>query len=129
MGTFKAVQIGCGGRAQTHARAIAQVERLDFVATCDLIQEKAEKTAAANNVSRTYTDFRRMIEAEKPDVVAFIAPPSIRSQVILPVLEYRPKALVIEKPMANPLEEAEEIVEFWRECGEEIIDRILKELK
>lgn len=31
MSSFKAVQIGCGGRAQAHARAIAQVERLDLL--------------------------------------------------------------------------------------------------
>ena len=110
MSIFKAVQIGCGGRAQTHASAIAQVKRLDFAATCDLIEEKATGTAAANNVPRTYTDFRQAIEAEEPDVVAFITPPAIRSQVILPILEYKPKALVIEKPMAISLEEAEEIV-------------------
>jgi UDP-N-acetyl-2-amino-2-deoxyglucuronate dehydrogenase len=110
MDSFKAVQIGCGGRAQAHARAIAQVKRLDFVATCDLIEEKAKKTASAHGVPRTYTDFREMIETESPDVVAFITPPAIRSQVVLPILKYKPKALVIEKPMAITLEEAEEMV-------------------
>ncbi len=64
MSNFKAVQIGCGGRAQTHARAIAQVERLDFAATCDLIEEKARKTADANGVNNVYTDFHQMMKAE-----------------------------------------------------------------
>ncbi|MBC8461291.1 MAG: Gfo/Idh/MocA family oxidoreductase [Deltaproteobacteria bacterium] len=117
MNSFKAVQIGCGGRAQTHARAIAQVERLDFVATCDLVEEKAKKTADANGVPRTYTDFRQMMETEQPDVVAFVAPPVVRSQVVLPVLEYQPKALVIEKPMAISLEEAEAMVNKADEVG------------
>ena len=117
MDTLKAAQIGCGSRAQKHASAIAQVERLDFVATCDLIEEKAEKTASANGVPHTYTDLRRMMEAEQPDVVAFISPPTTRSQVILPVLEYKPKALVIEKPMAISLEEAEQIVAAADEVG------------
>ena len=117
MSNLKAVQIGCGGRAQTHARAIAQVERLDFTATCDLIEEKAQKTADANGVQHVYTDFRQAIENEQPDVVAFITPPSIRSQVILPILKYRPKALIIEKPMAFSLEEAEKMVAAADEAG------------
>ena len=117
MNTLKAVQIGCGGRAQAHARAISQVKRLNFVATCDLIEEKAKRTANAYGVPRTYTDFRKMMETEQPDVVAFIAPPAIRSQVVLPVLEYKPKALVIEKPMAISLEEAEEMVDAADKAG------------
>ena len=110
MSTFKAVQIGCGGRAQTHARALAKVQRLDFVATCDLVEAKAKATAEAHSVPRTYTDFGQMLDAERPDVVAFIAPPAVRRQVILPVLERQPKALVIEKPIAISLEEAEALV-------------------
>lgn len=58
-----------------------------------------------------------MIETENPDVVAFVAPPTIRSQVVLPVLEYKPKALVIEKPMAISLEEAEEMVAAADKAG------------
>jgi predicted dehydrogenase len=117
MNKFKAIQIGCGGRAQTHARAIAQVERLDFAATCDLVEERAQRTADANGVKRVHTDFRQVIETEQPDVVTFVTPPSIRSQVILPILEYRPKALVIEKPMALSLEEAETMVAAADEAG------------
>lgn len=117
MANFKAVQIGCGSRAQTHARAIAQVERFEFAATCDLIEERAKKTADANGVPRTYVDFRQMMETEQPDVLAFVAPPAIRSQVVLPVLESKPKALVIEKPMAISLEEAEEMVSAADDAG------------
>ena len=117
MSNLKAVQIGCGSRAQTHARAIAQVEHLDFAATCDLIEEKARKTADANSVHNIYTDFHQMMEEEQPDLVAFVAPPSIRSEVVLPVLEYKPKALVIEKPMALSLEEAEQMVAAADEAG------------
>lgn len=117
MNTFKVVQIGCGGRAQVHASAIAQVKRLDFVATCDLIEKKAKKTASTHDVPRTYTDFREMIETESPDVVALITLPTIRSQVVLPVLGYKPKALVIEKPMAITLSEAEEMVDKADEVG------------
>jgi len=117
LNTLKAAQIGCGGRAQSHARAIAQVKRLDFVATCDLIEDKAKKTAEANGVPRTYIDFRKMMEEEQPEVVAFVAPPAIRSQVVLPVLEYKPKALVIEKPMSITIEEAEKMVNKADEVG------------
>lgn len=107
---FKGVQIGCGGRAQTHTRALTQVQRIELTALCDLVEEKARRTAEAYNVPRIYTDFRKMMELERPDIVAFIAPPAIRSQVVLPVLEYRPRALVIEKPMAISLEEVERMV-------------------
>ncbi len=114
---FKAVQIGCGGRAQTHTRALFQVQRIKLTALCDLVEGKARRTAEAYGVPRIYTDFREMMEVEQPDIVAFIAPPAIRSQVVLPVLEYRPKALIIEKPMAISLEEAEKMVASAEKAG------------
>ncbi|MDP6357638.1 MAG: TIM barrel protein [Planctomycetota bacterium] len=117
MAKFKAVQIGCGGRAQAHAQALAKVGRFEFSATCDLIEEKAKQTAGANGVPRASIDFRELMESEQPDVVAFIAPPAIRSEVILPILEYKPKALVIEKPMTIALEEAECLVAAADEAG------------
>ena len=117
MTTSKAVQIGCGSRAQSHARAMSEVARLDFVATCDLVEAKAKQTAEACGVPRSHTDFRQMLDAEQPDVVAFVAPPAVRSEVILPILEYKPKALVIEKPMAIGLEEAEALVAAADDAG------------
>jgi len=120
-GALKAVQIGCGGRAQTHARALAGTNRLDLVAVCDLDEAKAKRTAETHAVPRTYVDFRRMLDAEHPDVVAFIAPPAIRSEVILPILEYRPKALVIEKPMAVSLDEAEAIAAAADDAGTRLV--------
>lgn len=42
---------------------------------------------------------------------------SIRSEVVLPVLEYRPEALFIEKPMALSLEEAEQMVAAADDAG------------
>lgn len=123
MAGLKTVQIGCGGRAKTHAQAIRQTEALSLAAFCDLEIEKANsfKARFGNEDTGTYADFRAMLERETPEVVAFVAPPSVRSAVILPILAFKPKALVIEKPMAITLGEARDLVVAAEAAGTQLV--------
>ena len=68
---IKAGIIGCGGIANNkHLPAIRKVDRMEMVAFCDIIRERAEKAAAEYGApgARVYTDYKELL-AEELDVV------------------------------------------------------------
>ncbi len=45
MKPLKLALIGTGGIAQTHMRALAKTDQIEVVAVCDIVEEKAARTA------------------------------------------------------------------------------------
>jgi len=117
MEQFKAVQIGCGARGPAHSKALQDIAAYDFVATCDLDQKKAKDIASKFGASNFYTDFHEMMKKEKPDVIGIVTEPGVRSDLVIPLLQYKPKAIVIEKPFAITLLEAEKMVNACNDAG------------
>lgn len=65
MGTIKAGIIGCGGIAnQKHLPSIKETGRVEVVAFCDIIPERAEKSAAEFGTpsARVYTDYKELLK-------------------------------------------------------------------
>lgn len=61
--------VGCGGIAtRQHAPAYAKLPAVEIVAACDVVPEKAQAFAAAF-ACRPYTDYRELLERERPDIV------------------------------------------------------------
>jgi len=90
--------IGTGGIAQRHIRNLQQLGRARVVAFCDIAADKAEQAARAHGAT-AYTDFTRMLEAERLDAVFLCTPPFVRAEPILAVAA-RGLALFCEKPPA-----------------------------
>ena len=109
---LRSVQIGCGARAQTHARVLSNNDRFDLVAVCDLDEQRASETAEKFGAENVYTDFREMLAAESPEHVTAVTPATVRLPVLSEVLESEPESLVFEKPVANSVEEANEIADL-----------------
>jgi predicted dehydrogenase/sugar phosphate isomerase/epimerase len=107
--TIPAVMVGCGRRAQTHAKAMTRSDAFDLVAVCDLERSRAEETAQRFGVSSVYADLDEAIAEERPTHVSAITPPGIRPGVVEAVLEHEPESLVTEKPIANDLAGVERI--------------------
>ena len=64
---IKAGIIGCGGIANNkHLPAIRKVDRMEMVAFCDIIRERAEKAAAEYGApgARVYTDYKELLAEE-----------------------------------------------------------------
>ena len=80
--TYRVGLIGCGRMGATiddevksgpnaqlflpysHAAAIVACERMELVAVCDPIEEKAERIRDRYGAQRAYADYREMIERE-----------------------------------------------------------------
>lgn len=79
-------------------RTLAQRDpELELAAICDLDAERAEKLAAVSGFQRSYTDFRKMLETERPDGVLQLTPVSATAAVGEAVLAAG-YPVMIEKP-------------------------------
>lgn len=108
--------IGCGSQASLLQANIAQIDVIDFVATCDLVAEKAERNARRFGARASYVDFRQMIEAEKPDAVGICGPPQMHHELGIACLELGCHVFM-EKPPATSAAETHELVEASRRAG------------
>lgn len=109
---MKYALIGCGRISPNHIAA-AMKNNLEFVAMCDLVKENMEDKIAKfelpNSVKR-YTDYRAMLEAEKPELVAIATESGKHAQIALDCMDYGCN-LIIEKPIALSIEDADRIIE------------------
>jgi predicted dehydrogenase len=108
MRIFKTVIVGCGNIFPMHAQSINAIDNVKLVAVCD-IKEELAKDKAAQYSCNFYSDYKKMIEAEKPDVIHICLPHYLHAEVAIYAAEQGINILT-EKPMSIKLEDAEKMV-------------------
>jgi len=102
--------VGCGRITARHADALCRLEEANLVAVCDLNEDKARKYSEKYNVPY-YLDYREMLEKQPSiDVVNVLTESGNHAKVAIDLAGYQ-KHLVIEKPLALTLEDADAIIE------------------
>jgi predicted dehydrogenase len=102
--------IGCGRIAYRHAEILHnQIPEAELAAVCDIAEDKARKYADKYKAP-FYTDYREMLEKEKIDVVNILTESGNHAKHVLDVLDYG-KNVVVEKPMALKLSDADAMIE------------------
>jgi len=114
--TYRCAIIGCGsskpgkGGAHSigyaHGWAIRRVRGLELAAVADRVPEHVADFCVEFPGCAAYTDYRAMLEREKPDVVTVSAFPPYREEMVMAALAAGAKGIVIEKPMAPELDAA-----------------------
>ena len=107
--------IGCSGIAKKHAESLRRIEGVALSAVCDLNAAKAEQLAQAYGVNH-YADYHQMLESEKIDVLSVLTPSGDHAERVLDLVQYR-KHIVVEKPMALRLEDADQVIRACDEAG------------
>jgi predicted dehydrogenase len=105
--------IGVGHLGRHHARILSAMEGAELVAVVDT---NAERAAVASSATGTpsYEDFREIMD--RVDAVTVAVPTELHRDVALPFLE-RGTAVLVEKPMARSLIEADELLAAARASG------------
>ncbi|MFQ6098286.1 MAG: Gfo/Idh/MocA family protein, partial [Armatimonadota bacterium] len=102
--------IGCGSHASSCLQpCIPLIPELDFVATCDLDEKKAESCARRFGALRSYTDWRRMVEHEQLDAVGICGPPELHLEVGIRCLEAG-LHVFLEKPHALSVSDSQRLL-------------------
>jgi len=100
--------VGCGAIARKHATAIGRLEDAELVAACDPQSASRERIAREFDVP-TYESASQMLEVEDIDVVCVLTPSGDHAARIVELVRFG-KHIVVEKPLALRLEEADEII-------------------
>ena len=104
MDTVRLGFIGTGGMAGAHMRQLKTFEDVEFVAMCDVAEERAKQRADEFG-GKAYTDFRQMYDKEELDAVYICTPPFAHGEQERIACE-KGIAMFIEKPIAAELEQA-----------------------
>ena len=110
--------IGCGRISTNHIKA-AIANQLELVAVCDIIPEHMEAVLEKHEKKedRTiarYTDYRKMIAEIKPELVSIATESGLHGQIALDCIQHGIH-VIIEKPMAMSLAEADRIIQLSEE--------------
>jgi predicted dehydrogenase len=98
--------IGVGHLGRHHARILAAMEDVDVVAVVDIVEARAAEIAASAG-TRPLTDSRQLFG--QVDAVTVAVPTELHHEISMPFLE-RGVSVLIEKPLARSLAEADDLI-------------------
>ena len=115
---MKYALIGCGRIAVNHMKAAINNE-LEIVAVCDVLEEKMEELLAKYGLEKDesikrYTDYKQMVEEMQPELASIATESGLHAEIALYCIE-KGVNLIIEKPMAMSIEDANKIIDLAEE--------------
>jgi len=115
MQSTRVAVIGAGLWGTAQAGVFAEHPGVELVAVCDLDASRAEALATAHG-ARPYTDVERMVAAEALGAVGIATPDHAHRDVVIAAAEAG-TAILVEKPLATTVEDAEAIAAEVRARG------------
>ena len=126
MEALRAAIIGCGrmgstideelprwastGKPYSHAARYTAVPDTVLVAACDPDPAKRAAFGEKWGLDALYDGVAEMMRNEHPDIVSICTHTAIRHEVTLEVAAHAPRAIFMEKPMAETLRQCDEII-------------------
>lgn len=104
--------IGLGIMGKHHARNYVRIPDVELVAVCDLNSDLMGSIANKYNCN-SYHRYKDLLNKEELDAVSIALPTSLHKEVALMAAE-KGLHILIEKPIAGTLEDAEEIIEITK---------------
>jgi len=132
---FRVGVIGCGRMASTiedevqgprrgglvlpycHAGGYAIVEETEMVAACDIDEGRLKAFMERWNVPKGYSDYRELIDVEKPDILSITTRPEQHAEHMVYGAHHGVKGMYAEKPLCCSLEETDAIREAFESNG------------
>jgi UDP-N-acetylglucosamine 3-dehydrogenase len=114
--TLNIALVGCGNiGANGHAPAYAILPGLRLAAVCDLLPERAQALAQETG-AQAYSDYRSLLERPDIHMVDLCVPTFMHARLAIEAL-HAGKHVLVEKPIAATLEEADAMIATARESG------------
>ncbi len=114
-------RIGCGfddntkkTSINTHAGAYFNSKKASLVALCDIDGTKLQKYGKKYKISGLYNDYNKMFQNENLDCVSICTLADSHLEIVKSATKNDIKAIFLEKPISNSLENAAKIIELCR---------------
>lgn len=110
---MKYALIGCGRIATNHVKAVVN-NHLEFVAACDIAPENIETLLAKHDLQndtsiQRYTNYKKMIAENDLELISIATESGIHAEIALYCIDHGIN-VIIEKPMAMSMRDANEII-------------------
>ena len=115
--TYNVAIVGCGGISHMHAGWYVNEPRASLMAIADIDAERIKAYGEQYGVEKQYTDYIEMLETEDIDIVSVCTRPKLHAPVTIEVAKLGVKGILSEKPMAENLGQAREMLETCSEHG------------
>jgi len=89
-----------------HCAAIRATRGVKLIAVCDKNPELVKNTGKLYKIKNIYTDFKKMITEQHPDIIAIATRMAGRVEIISFAAHHRARGMHIEKPLASNLKDA-----------------------
>lgn len=109
--------VGCGRIAKRHSDLLGQnkINGARLAAVCDIDLLKAKKIGSNFNVPY-YHDYHDMMSKENIDLVVILSESGNHAKHVIDLVKYR-KHIVVEKPMALSLSDADQMIKVCSDYG------------
>lgn len=108
--------IGLGAIGQRLIKQFKEHPEVEVVAVCDTVTSLVTDIAEELGGINAYTDYHALLADEQIDMVYVAVPPKFHHQIVMDVIHAN-KHVLCEKPLANSVEEAEEMVRAAKEAN------------
>ena len=121
MTRLRVLVVGCGNMGTSHARAYhALSDDFEIVGLVSRGPESRERLSSELGGLATFGDFETAYAETKPDVVSINTYPDTHAAIARTALAGG-SHLFVEKPLAESVEEAQEIVDLAKEHGKKVV--------
>ena len=109
--------VGCGRIAKRHSDLLGygQIQGARMISVCDIIESEARKIGEQFSIP-FYTDMHQMMKSEKVDVVVVLTESGNHAHHVIELTKYG-KHIVVEKPMALTLDDADAMIKACDKAG------------
>ncbi len=107
--------IGCGGISGAHCHAVAESDRAEIVAVCDIKRDRAEKRSEEFG-GDVYEDYNELLAREDVDCVSICVPSGLHAQVGIAAAKAK-KHILTEKPLDITLPACDAFIQAAEENG------------
>lgn len=112
--------IGCGRISTNHIKAAVN-NQLEIVAVCDVIDEHMEQLLEKHGLGndsaiKKYNDYKQMIAENQPELISIATESGLHAEIALYCIESGIN-VIIEKPMAMSMRDADRIIELSEKKG------------
>jgi predicted dehydrogenase len=116
MAQLKGVCVGAGYFSHFQYEAWQRIPEVTITALCNRDPARAKAILEKFGIPRHYTDYREMLEKERPDFVDIITPPSTHLEMCKTAADLGIH-VICQKPLAPTFDEAKQIVDCTAQAG------------
>lgn len=121
MDIIKTAVIGTGGIANlAHLPALQNMPGVELIAACDIKEEALQTSADKYDIKHRFLDYKKLLEMDEIQAVHILTPNDCHSPIAIDCMKAG-KHVLVEKPIARNVAEAQAMVDVAKTCKTKIM--------